>query len=71
MNCTIEFYKNDARQPFLSQSDCAFTPNENDLITIGPITYVVIGRSFNIDYLDQGKRFQSMRCNIFLKERIK
>ena len=62
---TVEFYLPDKVNPFLIV-DSSFQPNDGDLVSIKGVTYVVLGRSFSVDY--SGKPEQAMRCNVIVEK---
>lgn len=63
---TVEFYHEGHQQPFCIV-DSSFQPNDDDLVSIKGVTYVVLGRSFAVDY--SGKPGQAMRCNVIVEKR--
>jgi hypothetical protein len=64
---TVEFYEDGNHQPFMTL-DSAFAPNDGDLVNIRGETWVVLGRSFAVDYADERLRRQ-MRCNLIVERK--
>ena len=65
MNDSVEFYEGKKQSPFLTVNS-SFHPNEGDLVNIQKVTWEVVGRSFSVDYADDGTR-RKMRCNVIVK----
>jgi hypothetical protein len=63
---TIEFYEEPSKRPFLI-IDSSFQPADGDLVNIEGKTWLVLGRSFTVDYA--GKETQSVRCNVIVRAR--
>lgn len=64
MSDCLEFFKVGVKTPFL-RIDSAFQPNDGDLVSILGKTWVVVGRSFSVDYAD--KLHRSIRCNVIVR----
>lgn len=65
MSDKLELYFEGKTHPFLTIAS-SFQPNDGDLINVKGVTYVVLGRSFTIDYA--GQAHESVRCNCIVKK---
>jgi hypothetical protein len=64
---SVEFYEDGHLGPFLIV-DSNFQPNDGDEISIKKETWIVIGRSFSVDYSDDSRE-KAMRCNIIVERK--
>ncbi len=62
---TLEFYLESMQSPFL-RVETQFSPVVGEQISIKGVTWVVIGRSYSVDYSSQPH--QSMRCNLIVEK---
>lgn len=65
---SIEMYLGDEQRPFLFL-DSSFAPEKGDLINLEKKTYIVLGRSFTVDYASLPRQ-KRIRCNVIVKEKI-